>query len=148
MDTLSKIMYNPYVNENVLDSILSWREAHGCHPLEFDWDKSDTRMRNSMFYASMDISNLEKAKVVLGRFEEFEPECNCENNIVVDLLDDSLVNSKNIPFHEYFLDSKIKRIEVYYYQVRHSANQEDPVEHLLVKIKKRFRLLSVEYKIY
>jgi hypothetical protein len=147
-DVFTKIMYNPYVNGDALDSILKWRESKGYAPLVFNWQKQDTRMRDGMFYIAMDISKEEKSKVTMGRFEDLFPDCDCSNAIAIEVLDDSLTTKNNVPLKNYLLNDKIKRVELYYYQVRPRDHLDDPEEHLMIKIKKRFRLLSTEYPIY
>lgn len=150
-DRLTKVMYNPLVNYDILDSILQWRESKGCSPILIDWDIIDRKMLNNMSWASMDISKVEKDKVTLGRFEDPYPECECVSDIFNVILDDSTVytdHKKDRIFRTYLLNSRIKRIEVYYYQVRRRDYPEEHEEHLIVRIKKKFSLFSIPYNIF
>lgn len=148
-DVFTKLIYNPYVNNIVLDSILSFRESKGYKPIDVKWLDIDNKMREFMIWQSMDISLKEKSKVTLGRFEE-DPKsyCECTNSIIDLILDDSTLNNKGHIFKNYFLSNRVKRIEVYYYQVSRSDNQEENEEHIFVKIKKRFSLFNIQYPIY
>ena len=147
-DTLTWVRYNPYINNDILDSILNWRESKGYKPIEVKWADQDRRMIEAMVWVGMDISKEEKSKITLSRFEDEYPDCDCSNSISDNILDDSLLFSKNKAFKDYFLTDNIKRIEIYYYQVRRETNRDAREEHLIVKIKRRFRLFTVEYWIF
>ena len=150
-DVLTKVMYNPFVNYSALDSILKWRESKGYIPLSLDLHISDEKMLNNMSWVCMDISKIEKDKVTLGRFEDPYPECECVADIVDQILSDSTIyvtGKKEIVFNTYLLTNRIKRIEVYYYQVVRRDTPEEHEEHLLVRIKKRFSLFYIPYYIF
>lgn len=150
-DRYTKMVYNPIVNYDVLDSILNWRESKGYKKIQVDWDQIDEKMRDYMYFEGMDISKVESDKVTLGRFEDTNPECDCVNSIISNILDDSLTymdNKKEIVFRSYLLDEKIKRIEVYYYQVHRKSDPDKNESHLIVKIKKKYRLFAINYQIF
>ena len=150
-DRLTKVMYNPFVNYTALDSILRWRESKGYAPLLVDLHISDEKMINDMSWTCMDISKVENDKVTLGRFEDPYPNCECVPDIINQVLSDStihLTGKKEIVFNKYLLTNRIKRIEVYYYQVRRRDAPEEHEEHLLVRIKKRFSLFYMPYYIF
>ena len=150
-DKLTKVMYNPFVNYDVLDSILSWRILEGYKPIKIDYKVNDKKMSNNMSWVCMDISKTERDKVTLGRFEDLYPDCDCVNDIVRVALDDSTIwidGKKEIPFKSYLLSNKIKRIEPYYYQVSRRDNPNEHEEHLIIKIKQRFRLFEHVYNIF
>ena len=103
-DRLTKVMYNPIVNYDALDSILKWRESKGYSPLLIDLHISDKKMVNNMSWVCMDISKIEKDKVTLGRFEDPDPNCECVPDIVNQVLSDStihLTGKKEIVFNKY-----------------------------------------------
>jgi len=116
-DQYTKIIYNPIVNYDVLDSIMKWRESKGATPILIDWDVVDKKMRDEMYFEAMDISKIEANKITLGRYEDSHPDCDCATSIVTNILDDSLIfvdDKKETVFKSYLLDEKIKRIEVYF----------------------------------
>lgn len=150
-DALTKVTYNPYVNSDVLDSILSWRILEGCKPIKINYKVNDKKTLNNMSWVCMDISKSDSDMVTLGRFEDMFPDCDCANSITSIALDDSTiyVNGKNeITFKSYLLSNQIKRIEVYYYQVSRREDPEVNEEHLIIKIKKKFRLFENVYNIF
>jgi hypothetical protein len=150
-DRLTKVMYNPIVNYDALDSILKWRESKGYIPIMFDLHISDKKMVNNMSWVCMDISKIEKDKVTLGRFEDPYPECECVADIVDQILSDSTIyitGKKEIVFSKYLLTNRIKRIEIYYYQVSRQDDPEEKEEHLIVKIRRKFALFTLPYQIF
>ena len=150
-DKLTKVIYNPFVNYDVLDSILSWRILEGCKPIKIDYKVNDKKMVNNMSWICMDISKLDSDMVTLGRFEDLYPDCDCANSITSVALDDSTIwvdGKKEIPFKSFLLSNKIKRIEAYYYQVSRRDDPNKHEEHLIIKIKKRFRLFENVYNIF
>ena len=152
-DKFTKIMYNPFVNNDVLDSILRWRESKGLKPIEFDRDASVGKMREEMTWTGMYLAEAEKSKVTLGIFYEEEPDCECVTDIATQILDDSTIfimnkKGKEKIFNTYLLSNRIKRIEVYYYQMSRKEDPDKEEEHLVVKIKKRFALFTWPYQIF
>jgi hypothetical protein len=152
-DKFTKIMYNPFVNNDVLDSILRWRESKGLKPIEFDRDASVGKMREEMTWTGMYLAEAEKSKVTLGIFYEEKPDCECVTDIATQILDDSTIfimnkKGKEKIFNTYLLSNRIKRIEVYYYQMSRKEDPDKEEEHLVVKIKKRFSLFARPYQIF
>lgn len=150
-DRYTKVIYNPIVNYDVIDSILNWRESKGYSKIQVDWDQIDKKMRDYMYFEGMDISKAESDKVTLGRFEDTTPDCDCAESIVSNILDDSLTymhGKSEKSFNSYLLDPKIKRIEVYYYQVDRKNEPDKNESHLIVKIKKKYRLFAINYQIF
>ena len=148
LDTLSQVSYNPYINNESLDSILKWRESKGYNHIDVNWDDIDKRMKDMMFYECADVSKAEKANVVLGRFEDPFPDCDCTNSIVEQILDDDIIFGKNTPLKNYMLSNRVKRIELYYYKSNLKNSKNETKDHLLLKIKKRFGLFNVQYEVY
>jgi hypothetical protein len=150
-DRYTKIIYNPIVNYDVLDSIMKWRESKGATPILIDWDDVDKKMKDEMYFEAMDISKMEADKVTMGRYEDSHPDCDCSTSIVTNILDDSLIfvnGKKETLFKSYLLDEKIKRIEVYYYQVTRIDNPNKEESHLIVRIKRKFSLFTNVYRIF
>jgi hypothetical protein len=153
-DALSKIMYNPIVNNEVLDSVLIWRESKGYESIEVDWHIIDKKMIDNMSWIGMDLSKSDSDSVTMGRFEDAYPDCDCVNSIVTSILDDSTINltgrdaKQGTIFNSILLNDRIKRIEVYYYQVSPRDNPTDDEEHLQIVIRKKFRLFSRVYNLY
>ena len=152
-DKFTKIMYNPFVNNDVLDSILRWRESKGLKPIEIDRDAAVDKMRQEMTWMGMYLAEAEKSKATLGIFYEEEPDCECVTDIATQILDDSTIfimnkKGKEKIFNTYLLSNRIKQIEVYYYQMSRKEDPDKEEEHLVVKIKKRFALFSRPYQIF
>lgn len=143
-DALTKIMYNNYVNMEVLDSIIKYRESKGFKPFKIDNPKEYKKAELSMIWHSMDISSSEKSKVVLAEIEDPEPDCDCKSSIFENIINDSIIDEKNFIFRNHILNNNIKSIEVNYYQVIRK-NSETEEEHLVVKIKRRYRLFKITY---
>jgi hypothetical protein len=149
-DRYTKIMYNPIVNNDVLDSIMKWRESKGAKTIMIDWDGVDKKMRDEMYFEGLEISKAEVDKVTLGRFESTQP-CDCAESIIENILDDSLIfiHGKNeTVFKSYLLDEKIKRIEIYYYQITRIDNPLKEESHLIVRIRRRFSLFTNVYRLF
>lgn len=51
-----------------------------------------------------------------------------------------MTGKKEIVFSKYLLTNRIKRIEIYYYQVSRQDDPEEKEEHLIVKIRRKFTL--------
>jgi hypothetical protein len=153
-DKLTKVMYNPIVNYDVLDSILRWRESKGYKPINTNWGIIDKKMGNNMSWIGMDLSKSDSDLVTMGRFEDEYPDCDCVTDIVTDILDDSTINLSGRDgkietiFNSLLLSNRIKRIEVYYYQVSPRDNPNDDEEHLKIVIRKKFRLFSRIYNLF
>jgi len=145
LSKLTRITYNPIVNLEVFDSILKFRESKGYKSLKKDYDKMQSNMFKSQVYYAMDISKTEKSKVVMRQMEGVV-DCDCGTSIVESALDDSLMY-KNIRFKELLLNKHIKEIEVNYYQVSRKNDPDKKEEHLLISIKKRFRLFKTTYEL-
>jgi hypothetical protein len=150
-DKLTKVMYNPIVNYDVLDSVLRWRILEGSKPIKIDWGLIDKKIINNMSWICMDISKADSDKVTLGRFEDAYPDCDCVNDLVNIILDDSTIyidGKKDVTFKKYLLSNRVKRIEVYYYQVSRRDDPNEKEEHLIVNIRKRFSLYTKPYYIF
>lgn len=150
LDTLTKIMYNPYMNLDILDSINSFRVKNNVLPIEYDYDKVFSKQFNVYMNYATDISKNEKAGVLMETIEEPEPKCDCVNSIVEMLLDDSLgfdIRKKTYTFKNLLLDKNIKRITIDYYQVIRNKSPEEHEEHVNVTIWRRDRLLATIYPI-
>ncbi len=147
LDSLTKIMYNTYVNMDVLDSIISYRASKGFKTIKRDYPKDYDKVDQSMIYHSMDISQLEKSQVVLGKFEDPNPDCDCALSIIDNILSDSVVDEKNKPFKNLILNNNVKNIEINYYQVSRRDNPDAKEEHIIIKIKRRFRLFKDIYNL-
>jgi len=145
LDSLTKIMYNTYVNMDVLDSIISYRSSKGFKTIKRDYPKDYEKVDQSMIYHSMDISKLEKSEVVLVKFEDPNPDCDCALSIIQNILSDSVVDNKNKPFKNLILNNNVKNIEINYYQVSRKDNPDAKEEHIIIKIKRRFRLFKDIY---
>jgi hypothetical protein len=149
-DNYTKVIYNPIVNNEVLDSIIKWRVSKGYSDIQVDWVLIDKKMRDQMYFEGMDVSKAESEKITLGRFEDYAPDCDCVTDIVTNILDDSLIyvegNHERV-FTSYLLDEKIKRIEIYYHQVYNESKKIEE-NHLTVKIRKKFRLFTYPYQIF
>ena len=153
-DKLSKIMYNVIVNYDVLDSILNWRESKGYDPIDVDWGDVDKKMIDNMSWIGMDLSKADSNLVTMSRSDDEFPDCDCVYNIVTSILDDSTINLTGkdgkieTVFNSLLLTNNIKRIEVYYYQVSPMKNPNDYEDHLVVKIRRKFRLFTTIYNLY
>ena len=150
-DALSKMTYNPFINYDVLDSILRWRESKGYRPIKINLKSSDKRMKDNMSWFSMDVSKADSDLVTLARLEDEYPDCDCVNSITSTLLDDSTVwvdNKKETAFKTYLLTNRIKSIEIYYYQVSRRNDPNKKEEHLIVNIRRRFSIFTYPYEIY
>lgn len=149
-DNYTKVIYNPIVNNEVLDSIIKWRVSKGYSEIQVDWVFIDKKMRDHMYFEGMDVSKSESDKITLGRFEDYSPDCDCVNSIITNILDDSLIyvdGKCERVFSSYLLDERVKRIEIYYHQVYNESKKIEE-NHLTVKIKKKFRLFAYPYKIF
>ena len=107
LDSLTKISYNTYVNMDVLDSIINYRASKGFKIIKRDYPKDYSKVDESMIYHSMDISQLEKSQVVLGKFEDPNPDCDCALSIIDNILSDSVVDEKNKPFKNLILNMSV-----------------------------------------
>jgi hypothetical protein len=141
------MIYNPYINDEVLDSILYWRESKGSKPIEVNWKSVDERMKNDMFLSSLSISKKESDKVILERREDTNPDCDCVSSICEEILNARIRYSKR-KLKDILLDPEIINIEVYYYQVERRESPNKKEEHLLVNVKKRFDLFKITYQIF
>jgi hypothetical protein len=140
---LTRITYNPIVNLEVFDSIISYRESKGLKSIKVDYDKIQSRMHNTQIYYAMDISKMEMSKVVMRQMEGVV-DCECGTSIVDLALDDSLFYGKD-KFKDLLLNKHIKRIEINYCQVSRKNDPDKKEEHLFIAIKKRFRLFKTTY---
>jgi len=140
---LTRVTYNPIVNLEVLDSIVKFREYKGYKNSKLDYDKIQSSMFKSQVYYTMDISKMEKSKVVMRQMEGVA-DCECGTSIIDLVLDDSLVYEKT-KFKDLLLNKQIKRIEVNYYQVSRKNDPDKKEEHLFISIKKRFHLFKTTY---
>jgi hypothetical protein len=149
IDTLTRITYNPLVELDVIDSILKFRESKGSKSIEFNRDEMYEKLVNSHYYSGMDISKHTGERIVLSKYDDQNPDCNCVQSISEVILDDSLsFDEKGTPFKILLLDKRIKSIEVNYSQIKRRKNPEIKEEHLILKIKRRGRLLTNEYNIF
>jgi hypothetical protein len=149
VDTLTMVTYNPLVELDVIDSIMKYRESKGLDPIEFDQDEMYDRLVESHYYSGMDISKQIVERIVLSKYDDQNPDCNCVQSISEVILDDSLsFDEKGTSFKSLLLDKKIKRIEVNYSQIKRRQTPEIKEEHLTVKIKRKGRLLTNEYNIF
>lgn len=149
VDTLTMVTYNPFIELAVIDSIMKYRESKGLDPIEYDYDETYDRLVNSHYYSGMEISKQTDERIVLAKYDDMIPDCNCEKSISEAILYDSLsYDKKGTPFKIVLLDKKIKSIEVNYYQVKRRQDPNKREEHLTVKIKRKRRLLTNEYNIF
>ena len=147
LDSLTQVIYNPLVNYEVLDSILSWRESKGYKEIKVDWVDVDKRILYNTTYDAMDISKEESDTIILCKYEDTNPDCECSKSIVTIILDDSLkynIGKKEIVFNTLLLNKRIKKIDIIYYKV-YKENREE--EYLTVRIKNKFRLFAKPYEI-
>jgi len=147
LDSLTQVIYNPLVNYEVLDSILSWRESKGYKEIKVDWVDVDKRILYNTTYDAMDISKEESDTIILCKYEDTNPDCECAKSIVTIILDDSLkynIGKKEIVFNTLLLNKRIKKIDIIYYKV-YKENREE--EYLTVRIKNKFRLFAKPYEI-
>jgi hypothetical protein len=150
LDTLTKLMYNPIVNLEVLDSINSFRETKNIPPIVFDYDKEYSKQLQTFSYYSLDISKIEKSQVLLEVLEDPNPQCNCVESIVENILDDSLefvFGKKVYTLKDVLLEKNIKRISIEYYQVVRSNDREGHEDHIIVTIKRRYQLISRTFEV-
>lgn len=149
VDTLTMVSYNPFIELAVIDSIMKYRESKGLDPIEYDYDETYEQLVNSHYYSGMEISKQIGERIVLSRYDDLIPDCNCEKSISEAILYDSLsYDKKGTPFKTILLDKKIKSIEVNYYQVKRRQDPNKREEHLTVKIKRKRRILTDEYNIF
>jgi len=149
VDTLTRIIYNPLVELDVIDSILKFRESKGSKLIEFNRDEMYEKLVNSHYYSGMDISKHTRERIILSKYDDQNPDCNCVQSISEVILDDSLSFDKNgTSFKTLLLNKRIKSIEVNYSQIKRRKTPAIKEEHLTVKIKRRGRLLTEEYNIF
>ena len=146
IDTLTRVMYNPIIEIAVMDSIQKFRESHSLPYIEIAYGEIYDKLVESHYYLAMDISKETKERILLERYDDEDPDCDCVTSISEAILDDSLTYGKrDIKLKDILLDPKIKTIEVNYYQVERRKDPNKKEEHLIVKIKRRRSLLSNEY---
>ena len=150
LDTLTKVMYNPYMNLTILDSINSFRVKNYLTPIEYDYNVKFSKQFLIYMNYAIDISKLENSKVLIETIEEPEPECDCVNSIIETLLDDSLefeLRKNTYTLKDKLLYKNIKRINIDYYQVRRRNDPEEHEEHINVTIWRRYRLIPTTYSV-
>lgn len=146
IDTLTRVMYNPIIEIEVIDSIQKYRESRGLPHLQIIHGEIYDKLIDSHYYLGMDISKQTKERILLERYDDGDPDCDCVTSISEAILDDSLTYGKrDIKLKDILLDPKIKTIEVNYYQVKRRQDPNKKEEHLIVKIKRRGSLISNEY---
>lgn len=150
LDTLTKVMYNPYMNLAILDSINSFRTKNYVLPIEYDYNIKFSKQFMTYMNYGIDISKIENSKVLIETIEEPEPECDCVNSIIEMLLDDSLefeFRKKSYTLKDKLLDKNIRRINIDYYQVRRRDDPEEHEGHINVTIWRRYRLIPTTYPV-
>jgi hypothetical protein len=150
-DRYSKVTYRPIVNYDVLDSVVNWRASKGASKIIINWDKVDRKMSDYMYNEAMQISKVEGDKITLCKSDNVNTKCECTNSIIASILDDSLtylIGKHEIPFKTFLLDKKMKSIEIYYYQLKRESGDRRFEHHLIVMIKRRFRLFTNVYEIF
>lgn len=149
VDTLTRVMYNPIIEIEVIDSIQKYRESHGLPHLQIIHGEIYDKLVDSHYYLAMDISKQTKERILSERYDDGDPDCDCVTSISSAILYDSLTYGKHdTKLKDILLDERIKNIEVNYYQVERRQDPTKKEEHLIVKIKRRFSLLSNEYIVF
>ena len=147
-----RLTFKPIINLTITDSINKLRIKKGVRPILYD----TIRLTEKLFTSHMDVAKLKAEKfdnVFFVQDNDTTSNCECAQSIFEYITDDSLIFSKaklfgkekDYVFRDILADRRISEIQVVYFQFR--MNRSEIQESLYVYIRKRFSLITSEYRI-